>query len=758
MSAQQFIMVVRVLLSVILTCVMTGSVFAGIGEWKSYTDMKSVRSIATDGTVLWAGTSGGIFRFDPADSSYQKFTNAEGLTTNDVTAIVVDSYGNVWVGQQNGFIDIYSPQRGTWRYVSNIADDKTKTSRAIRSFYQNGDRMYIATSFGLTVFSISKLEFEDTHLGFSSIIQPNVAAAIVFQNRIFVATSGGIAATTTGATNLTDPKSWEILSSVKTGNRFALFNGELYVSTESGMLKFQSNSFSVTNALTNAVRIISVLDTALIFSDGQFIRSLNTTTVSPISGLLPSGIVGGAITSDRRVYVGFPNEGIGSYQSGTGVWDYLYPNGPNSNLFYSIVVDENNTLWSVSGRSNGKGFYCFDGMQWKNYNTSNTPMLLSNDCFAIGLGPDNTKWIGTWGEGLVVVNGNGNVVRRFDYDDPGFIGVIRNANEGIPSYTVPGKIAVDTKGAVWVTVFASVDRTKVLWKMNPDGTWESFAGSPFGQPSFMYNIIIDQNNTKWFTNRVPGGPDNTTLIVFYNESKNFMVGRTDGWGTITIDDGATNLAVHSAVVDKSGDLWIGTGSGVTIITDSNNPINRVSKVFLGAVRDQVVQCIEVDALNNKWLGTREGVFILSPDGTQLLNHFSVENTGGKLVDNNILSIAFDKNRGIAYFGTEKGLSSLEITPVAAKTSMSTIDLSPNPVYLPTHGAVEIRGLVEESTIKVLSIYGKVLKQFPAQGGGRAFWDCTDGEGNSVATGIYIIVAHDRNGTQVASAKVAVIRK
>lgn len=758
MLCNRIIMAVRALVSWMTMFVLFQSVQAQGGEWKNYTDMKSIRAVATSDNVLWGGTSGGVFKFNPADSSYQKFTNAEGLSTNDVTALLIDTDGNVWVGQANGSIDVYFPKNDTWRHISNIADDKTKTNRTINALYQYGEKIYIATGFGLTVFSISKFEFSDTHLGFSTILTPQVFATHVFQNKLFVATSGGVVSADIGTPNLTDPQAWQVVSSIATVNKFAVFNGELYASSGSGLLKYQASSFVVVNGITASVRIIASVDTALLYADHQFIRSLTLTSSSILSGTLPSTITDGVLTTNREVFVGFADFGIGKYYSTISAWQYYYPNGPFSNSFYSILVDDNNVLWAVSGRANGKGFYSFDGVQWKNYNTANTPLLLSNDCFAIGLGPNNSKWIGTWGEGLMLVDNKGIVTNRFDYFNTGFIGVIRTGT-GLPSYTVPGKIAVDQSGAVWVTIYASIDRTKVLWKMKPDGTWESFAGSPFGPPSFMHNIVIDQNNTKWFINTVPGrAADNGSSVVFYNESKNLMPGRTDGWGIISANDGATSQSVFSVVVDKSGDVWLGTGSGVTIITEPTNPLTRVSKVFLGAVRDQVVQSIAVDPLNNKWLGTNQGVFVISPDGTQLLEQYTVENTNGKLVDNNILSIAFDKKRGIAYFGTEKGLSSLKIAAVETKTSLSTIDLSPNPVYLSDHASVEIRGLVDESTIKVLSIYGKVLKQFPAQGGGRAFWDCTDGEGNRVASGIYIIVAHDRTGAQVASAKVAVVRK
>jgi hypothetical protein len=184
--------------------------------------------------------------------------------------------------------------------------------------------------------------------------------------------------------------------------------------------------------------------------------------------------------------------------------------------------------------------------------------------------------------------------------------------------------------------------------------------------------------------------------------------------------------------------------------------NRI--VFLGAVRDQAVNTIVVDPLNNKWIGTHTGIIVVSPDGSTLLGQYTTENTNGKLVDNDVLSIALDQKRGIAYFGTGKGLSSLEIPTISTVEKMSSLELGPNPFIIPNQGSVAIKGLADNASIKVLNVTGSLVKEFTAQGGGRAFWDGTDGDGRTVGSGIYLIVAYAENGNQVATAKVAVIRR
>ena len=730
---------------------------AGVGVWKNFTAMNSVRAVAADGKTVWAASSGGVFRFDPSDSTYQKFVNSDGLSSNNITALAVDSAGNIWIGHQAGYIDVYSPKNSAWKYITDVALSG-KPNRTINGFYRSGDKMYIATSFGIAVFSITKFEFSDTYTSFSSASQANVTSVMIFQNRIFAATNSGIVSSKPSAINLAAPESWEILSSNATGNSLSQFNGRLFVSTATGMLELQTNAWVPVVGLLSSVKILTTIDTAMIFMDGSVLKSLNVSnTISVLSNSLP-GLVSSGTTLNSKIFLGFETNGIGA-QKNSSIWELYFPNGPISNAFYQLVMDEKGVLWSATGQTNsGSGFYSFDGTKWRNYTTANTPALLSNDCFAISVGPNNSKWISTWGEGLVVVNGDGDVVKRFDYSNPGIIGVVRSGT-GLPSYIVPSKVSSDRSGNVWFSSLLSTDNNKVVWKMKPDSSWEYFPGSPYGStPSFMYGTIIDQNQTKWFTNAVYGRASISATIVYFNEAKNLPGSTSSGWGTILEEDGATNLQTQTMAIDHDGDIWIGTGTGITIITDINNPKTKVSKVFLGAVRDQYINCIAVDPLNNKWVATSTGVFVLSPDGTQLLTQYNVDLSGGKMLDDNVLTVAFDTKKGIAYFGTEKGLSSVEIAAVAVKNTFSTIDLSPNPIYLPSQSTLEIRGLVDESTIKVLALNGKVIKQFPAQGGGRAFWDCRDSDGKMVASGVYIIVAHNRSGDQVASAKIAVIHK
>ena len=55
-----------------------------------------------EGNVLWAGTSGGVLRWDILGNDYQKYTTSDGLISNIVYAIAVDGAGNIWFGTNSG--------------------------------------------------------------------------------------------------------------------------------------------------------------------------------------------------------------------------------------------------------------------------------------------------------------------------------------------------------------------------------------------------------------------------------------------------------------------------------------------------------------------------------------------------------------------------------------------------------------------------------------------------------------------------------
>ena len=270
------------------------------------------------------------------------------------------------------------------------------------------------------------------------------------------------------------------------------------------------------------------------------------------------------------------------------------------------------------------------------------------------------------------------------------------------------------------------------------------------------DVIIDQYGTKWFTNFSRYEGVLPASFRFYNE-RIALPNTTNGWGSLTIADGLSTNKVYSLALGRDGELWIGSDAGVTIMYDPSQP-GSIAQYHPPAVQDQIIQCMVVDPLNNKWLGTKSGVFVLNSDGTSLLGRYTVASTDGKLLNDDIASMALDGRTGIMYFGTELGLSSLQTSGVEPQRSFTELAFRPNPFLLPSNVNLTISGLVANSIIKILTVSGSLVTEFHSPGGNVAFWDGRNDNGDLVATGVYIIVAYSEDGTQVETGKVAVVRK
>jgi hypothetical protein len=53
-------------------------------SWANYTNSNTIQAVTLKGDEMWAGTNGGLVRWNRRDGSYAKYTLADGLPTNDI--------------------------------------------------------------------------------------------------------------------------------------------------------------------------------------------------------------------------------------------------------------------------------------------------------------------------------------------------------------------------------------------------------------------------------------------------------------------------------------------------------------------------------------------------------------------------------------------------------------------------------------------------------------------------------------------------
>jgi ligand-binding sensor domain-containing protein len=725
--------------------------------------MKSVRAITRQGDILWAATGGGAFSFDPTTMRFQKYTVSDGLSSNDLTAVEADGRGSVWFGASDGSLSVFD---GTWRRILDIAVSG-RIQKSIRKFFPRNDSLFIASDFGISVYLISRGEFGDTYANFGFPTQAVVNSILIDNNRIWAATNQGVATALLSSLNLTSPTSWTTYGQgqglpASNATSVSLFYDTLVVGTVAGASYFSNGSFLPISAFsTKQIQDVQQRGNLLYFlwNSGS---AFTVETLAQLNG--SSQVIASNPTSQSSSLLIAPNppklwastaRGIGEWDGTT--WNYILPNGPQSNFFVGIAVDQSGVLWAGSGiDGRGQGFTRYDPSkaendQWKNFTVSDYPILRSNDYYKVSVAPDNSVWVSSWGFGVVQVRGD-SIIRRIDANSTPSLAASVPVDPNAGPFVVVGGVASDPEGKLWFANLTPINGN-LLARLTSDSTFSYFR-NPASEGYFL-SLVIDHEGTKWLANSEPT-KKNAKGLFFLNENK--IVSGTDaaGWGFLSVADGLPNGVVMSLAVDQDGDVWVGTDLGVMIVTDPRFPKLRRSSSF--PLREQSIQSIAVDGMNNKWVGTREGVFVVNSDGTQLIEQYTVLSTNGKLVSNDVRSIAIDQRRGIVYFGTEKGLSSLNIAAVQPAEAYSSLEVAPNPYTVPGDGQVVIRNLVANSTVKILTTNGLLVSQFKAQGAGRAFWDGKDDKGQYVSTGIYFIVAFSDNGNQTVTGKIAVVRR
>ncbi len=730
---------------------------AGVGEWKTFTAKREVRDVVRSGDMLWSATSGGLFGYNLSTGTYAEFTTSEGLKTIDLTAVTVDAEGSLWIGAANGVLHKYSPASGEWRYVMDIAilGNPQKRINALRTA---GDTLFILSDVGLSLYSISREEFGGTFERFGTdpkLLTGGVTAMSVFEGSMWVGTRAGLASTPVTNSNPASPDSWTVYTTadalpLASVTGLAAQSGSLYISSNTGIAVESGGAFT-TLAQAGGLFVVDL------FADSSSLTFATPTQLLWLPLPVQSGD-GAAVVYDQ-----FPSSitcmrdpgTLGTQKSGvelftSGSWRSVAPPGPPSNRFISIAVDARGSVWSGTGSANGEGAMSYDGTQWRSYTVQLYPELGRNEIQKVSIGANNSKWLGNWGSGVALIDDAGNVRRVF------------NTTNGVPpsvpndvNYAVVGGVATDRNGVAWICNRTAPDSTAVV-RFRPDSTLDHSLKLKMRDPDIAFtDVVIDFNNTKWFANFSRFENANPTGLLYYNEGLP-VSGSSGGWGRLTTVDGLTTNAVWSLAVDRQGEVWVGSDQGVSILFDPLYPKQRMAAYH--PLRDQVIQAIAVDALNDKWIATKQGVFLLSPDGTSILDHFTVESTDGKLLDNDVASIAINHETGMVYCGTEKGLSALTTAAVNPVRDFDKLALAPNPFLLPSQTLLTIDGLVENSTVKVLTIDGSLVREIKSPGGRVGFWDGRDAKGNLASTGVYLIVAFSEDGSKVVTGKLAVVRR
>ncbi|MCK5693278.1 MAG: hypothetical protein KAI08_10520, partial [Bacteroidales bacterium] len=433
---------------------------------------------------------------------------------------------------------------------------------------------------------------------------------------------------------------------------------------------------------------------------------------------------------------------------GEGTWSII-PNGPYSTSVFDME-SSGGVLQAVVGGVTGSWNNVFNAATletFKDEDWSSAHSWTDRDLITLAIDPNDPSHVytGAWGSGLLEFRGA--EITSYNETNSSLQTIIPGP------YVRIGGVALDPQGNLWMTNSNVSEPISVL---KADGTWKSFqADNLISGYNALGDILVSSAGNKWVI--VPRGnglfamDDNMTIDDTADDIYE-KVSVVDKYGKVITND------VYSFAEDHDGNLWLGTNQGVLVMYSPHRlfvdgtiyaqeiliPRDDGSGYADPLLGTQVVTAIEVDGANRKWLGTSGGgVYLVSADGLEELEQFNANNS--PLLSNVIADICVDGQTGEVFFGTDKGIISYKGEAMEGSTAYSNVVVYPNPVRETYEGPVAIKGLLENTTVKISDMGGNLVFETESLGG-QAVWDGTNFNGQRVATGVYMIFLSSADGS------------
>ena len=708
---------------------------SSLWEWKTFSSVFHVTSLCGSVSLMWGGSEGGLFAFDPMSESFAIWTNISGLAFNQVTAVTCDEKGRIWIGMANGMLQRYDPEKSQWL----SEDEYFRDRRMITCLTVKGDSLFVGLDVGLSLYLITKEEVKETYrrLGFQSDAMEYLAnisaqAILVFQGTLWVATEAGMAHCRMDSTNLLDPGKWNTVTQANglpdnNVTSMTALNSRIYAGTAKGISEFDGGQWTL---LKNShVFDMTVLDSRLYLAaeDGVFYRDGES--------WIPLGDSQYPIRYLSSVFstlYGGTERGICVYSEVHSTWNSFVPNTLGSNVISDIVVDRDGYLWCCS---RDRGFFRYDGTRWTIYDRTTLSGLLSNDVVSVAVDENNNKWFGTWGKGIILVGQDSSF--QFYHAENGYLAGIPND----PTYAVVTDMVVDPSGTLWLLNYYALTNQPLL-SVTPDGIWTRYGIHEGITTTFLTVIAVDAQGKKWI------GSSDKGLFILHDNGSPAEKSDDPPIGRLTTSHGLESNQITALAVDRDGMVWIGTPRG--LYTYFNESLYR----RYGLPSDNIT-ALEIDGVNNVWVGTNVGAAYFSNTSYSWIS-YTADNSG--LVSNDVSALRMDYASGNMYIGTHSGLSRLA-TPFSEPVSqMMELSVYPNPFIPQRHGFLTIDQLTWNVSVLIFSSSGFLVRRFDEDeiNGRQVLWDGTNQKGEPVAGGIYLVVAQDNAGKSRLG-KIALVR-
>ncbi len=721
-------------LTLVLLLVFPALITAGIGDWKTYTNASDIRRFDIADSVIWCATNGGVLKLNSRTKEFEKFTNTEGLFDINTVAIEYDPNGFIWTAMSDGLLQVYDIAEKSWEMFSEFQNRLLVTDIVVHEKH-----VYVGLDDGL-----AKLRRDDIgrwELQWKANIGP-VKRILIVSHEIWVAQPTGIRRNDLDFPNLQIPNEWELFDEtdgLPSDDVLTLyfFDNNIYAGTAKGFSFFDGFTWSAPQMTDRQVRSFADWNGQLCLATDHGVFHRNENGQWNIVSSWMNDVEQITVDNQNVLWASRDNKGLFFMQKsdGTGSFQQCVPDGPSSNIFSDLVIDQDGDLWTASTSA---GISRFNGETWQHF-SANNGYLPRNDYRCIEVDDFNRIWAGSWGSGMTLFEKTPNdsiKVTHLGNMDGHLSGVASG-----PDYVVINDIKKDRFGNVWVLNREAANK-QVLAVFDMDYNWQYWSTADGINSHFVTTIEFDYADRKWI------GTQDRGLSVLDDNLTVFDRSDDDLTGSLNSSEGLEDNNVKAMAMDFDRTMWIGTMGGL------NYWFGGTVGVRYSVINDDI-NSILVDPRNNKWFGTAGGLSVLQSDNNEW-QHYSTNDS--PLVSDYITSFALNKKNGDLYIGTTNGLSRLETPFTQPSENLQNVQGYPNPFVLKNSSArFYIDNLAMNASIKIFTPDGRLVKTIPQQQvlGAQASWDGTNNDGEMVAGGIYVFLVTTKDG-QSKAGKVAVI--
>lgn len=744
--------------------------FPAIGLWREHLPYQGAIDVAASDKKIYAATPFSLFSISLDTKEVQRISKVSGLSETGISTIRFDALaGKLYIAYTNSNVDVIDAKG-----IHNIPDIKreaTAGDKTIYRIYTDNNRSYLSTGLGVIVLDADKFEIKDSWFIGNSGGFVRTNGFTKNNNFFYAATEEGLKKIAVSNNNPADFHNWQNLSgtsglSASAAKDVVSFSGKTIVVQHDSLFAENGTAWNLFFANGWTVVSVNVSDNKL------FLCQTKPTGASQVVVLNADGSIArtlqqaGVISSPKNALNANGSLWVADLYGGLSQWAgnnaEVYKLNSPGDVSSGAMTVYNNILYATAGAVNSawnyqynrSGIFKLEEGNWSGYNQGNFPKLDSLlDFITVAVDPrDGSVWAGSYGGGLLHIKEN-NQLDIFKQNSP--IG----PTVGDPgSYRVSG-LAFDDEGNLWVANFGSTQQLHVL---KSDGSWRSFTAPFFLTGNAATQIVIDNGGQKWIASPLGNG------IIVFDDNHTIDNTADDKWRLYRAGGGQGNLPsneVLSMAKDKSGFLWVGTSDGVGVIQCPEQAMITGCETVWPVIKDgnfanylfkgQEVRSIAVDGADRKWIATSSGAWLVSPDGDKVITHFTEDNS--PLLSSDVKTIAINGKTGEVFFATAKGIASYRGTATEAAETANDVLVYPNPVPPGFNGSIGIRGLPENSIVKIIETGGRLVYQSRALGG-QAVWNGQDYRANRVASGVYLVIAVNDAKVEKVVAKIVFVSR